>query len=230
MHAVILAAGEGSRMGSHIETVPKAFMDLGGRTLYDRQRAALDPHVDQVTVVLGYAYENVVDEVGDAGTVVLEDWDDYENAESLRRALVEIDDDVLVLNGDVVVSGAIVGKLVEHHGRSPRGRSAVACIPGVQEEETAIRCDERGVVTDYGMIPGHRHAGMGVVDRAHVDAAERHLRRNRTQWYPVAYTAVETEVVAIPPNHHIEINRPRDKAAAKSRLPLRSTGELDLRT
>ncbi|PSP83350.1 sugar nucleotidyltransferase [Halobacteriales archaeon QS_1_68_17] len=230
MHAVILAAGEGSRMGPHTADVPKAFMDLAGRTLYDRQRAAIDPHVDTVTVVLGYRAAAVVDEVGDARPVVFDDWADYENAESLRRGLAGVDDDVLVVNGDVLVTGSAVARLVGRHEGFPAGRSAVASIPGVQEGATAIRCDDDGIVVDYGMIHGHRHAGLGIVDRDYLDAAREWLGRNRTEWYPGLYTTVETGMVAIPPDHHVEINRPRDKVAALSKLPLGTTEGLDLHT
>jgi choline kinase len=169
---VILAAGEGSRMGVHTEDRPKAFMDLGGRTLYARQRAVLDEYVDDVTVVLGYAADNVRDEVGAADVVVVEDWDEYDNAESLRRALQVVDDDVLVLNGDVIVTEQALEALLGAFARAPNGRSVVGCIRGDQEESTAIRCDEAGVVTDYGMIRGYQHAGVGVVDRSTVDPVE----------------------------------------------------------
>ena len=230
MHAVILAAGEGSRMGLHTGDVPKAFMDIGDRTLYDRQRAALEEHVDDVTVVLGYAYENVVDRVESANVVVLEDWAEYDNGESLRRALERIDDDVLVLNGDVIVTEPTVERLTEYHAARRGKRSVVACISGYQEESTAIRCDDRGLVTDYGMIRGHRHAGLGIVDRSHVALAERYLRRHRTDWYPVIYPYLRTDVFAIPASNHIEINRPRDVLIAKRKLPLGTTGEADAQT
>lgn len=229
MHAVILAAGEGSRLGPHAEDVPKSFIDVGGETLYERQRAALAGHVDAVTVVLGYAAERVEDEVGDAQTLVLEDWDDYENAESLRRALQPLDDDVLVLNGDIVVSESVVTTLLEQHARSV-GQSVVACIPGYQTDSTAIRCDQSGRVTDYGMIPGHRHAGLGIVDRTHLDSTRRYLGAHRDEWYPGLYTAVATRMVPIPDDHHIEINYPRDLQAARRKLALASPDGLDLRT
>lgn len=230
MHAVILAAGEGSRMGPETTDVPKAFIDLGGRTLYARQRAVLDDHVEAVTVVLGYAAENVLDELGSADAIVVEDWHDYDNAESLRRALATVDDDVLVVNGDVVVSESAVERLVARHASSPPGRNAVACIPGHQKGSTAIRCDDRGIVTDYGMIRGNRHAGLGVVDHARVDAAEQFLRDHREEWYPVVYPEFETEMVAIPAAQQFEINRPRDKLAAVQKLPLVTSGEADART
>jgi choline kinase len=229
MHAVILAAGEGSRLAPYADDVPKAFMDLAGRTLYDRQRAALAGHVDAVTVVLGYAHERVVDGVGDARTVVLENWADYENAESLRQGLAGIDDDVLVLNGDVVVTDSAVGRVVDTHaGREDR--SVVAAIRGDQTESTAVRCDPHGIVTEYGLISGHRHAGLGVVDASHLEPARRYLRSHRSDWYPGLYTTVETELVPIPATHHIEINYPEDLVAARRRLPLDGADEVDLQT
>lgn len=229
MHAVILAAGEGSRMGSYNGDVPKAFMDLGGRTLYARQRTVLDDHVDDLTVVLGYAHGRVLDEVEAAAVVVVEDWDEFDNAESLRRALAGIDDDVLVLNGDVVVTEVVVRRLLDRHVAAPAGRNVVACIPGLQAEATAIRCDDHGLVTDYGTIRGHRHAGLGIVDRSTVDDAERFLRQHREEWYPVVYPEFETEAVAIPGDHHVEINRPGDVVAARRALPVVADAEADAR-
>lgn len=230
MRAVILAAGEGSRMGGHTEDRPKAFMDLGGRTLYARQRAVLDEYVDDVTVVLGYAAENVIDEVGAADTVVVEDWDDYDNAESLRRALQVIDDDVLVLNGDVLVTEQALAELLDQYRSAPAGRNVVACIRGHQDESTAIRCDDSGLVTDYGMIEGHKHAGLGIIDRSTVDPAAAYLDNHREEWYPVVYPAFETEAVSIPRSHHVEINRPQDKVRAMRKLPMVTTNEADAET
>jgi len=225
---VILAAGEGSRMGVHTEDRPKAFMDLGGRTLYARQRAVLDEYVDDVTVVLGYAADNVRDEVGGADVVVVEDWDDYDNAESLRRALQVVDDDVLVLNGDVIVTEQALEELLGAFARAPDGRNVVGCIRGDQEESTAIRCDEAGVVTDYGMIRGPQHAGVGVVDRSTVGPAASYLAGHREEWYPVVYPAFATDAVAIPRAHHVEINRPQDKVRAMRKLPMVATSEADV--
>jgi molybdopterin-guanine dinucleotide biosynthesis protein A len=48
MHGIVLAAGEGSRMGEQTVDVPKAFMEIEGQTLYQRQRAALEPYIDEI--------------------------------------------------------------------------------------------------------------------------------------------------------------------------------------
>ena len=216
---MILAAGEGSRLGRVGEDVPKAFLEIDGRTLYDRQRSAVDAHADDVTVVLGYRHEEVLDDVGSARTVIVDNWRDYDNAESLRRALAVVDDDVLVLNGDTVIAGQTVDRVVRQHQEGIES-SVVAGLPSIQSKHTALQRDENGTVTDYGMIEGHRHAGLGIIDHSDIDAVAAHLRRNRQEWYPVAYPEIEATLVTIPPAHHIEINRPRDKVRARRQLPL----------
>lgn len=222
MHAVILAAGCGSRMGDETDSVPKAFLEIDDRSLYDRQRAALEERVDDITVVLGYAHESVEDRLDSANAVVFERWDDYENAESLRLALSDIDDDVLVLNGDIIVTPDAVDQLVDRFEEFDGEFNVVGCLPGIQDEHTAIRCDDDGTVVDYGMIPGYRHAGMGIISRHHREEAIDLLADNREEWYPLVYPATPTKRVVISPSRHIEINRPTDLAAARDRLPLGS--------
>ena len=219
MHGVILAAGEGSRMGEQTADVPKAFMEVAGHTLYTRQREALEPYVEAVTVVLGYRHETVLDRFGPSRKVIVDSWDEYDNAESLYRALECLDgDDVLVLNGDVVVTPRAVERVCEEHRTT--GENVVAYLPGVQDEHTAIRLDDDGRVIAYGKLPGHRHAGLGIVDSDCADAAAAHLRNNRSEWYPSVYQVLPTRGVAIAPADHLEINRPRDHRVAKERLPL----------
>lgn len=226
MHAVILAAGDGGRMGDYTDKVPKAFLDVGEKTLYERQRDAVDQHVDDVTIVLGYEYEHVLDRVGDANTVIFEEWDEYDNAESLRRATVGVDDDVIVMNGDVIVPETIVDRLTD---RFESDQSLVCCLPGVQSEHTAIRCDEDGRVTEYGMIPGYRHAGLGIIARNHLPTARRVLEDHCRDWYPHLYPRIETRRIVIPESRHIEINRPHHLMEARERLPLDSRSNVGFR-
>jgi len=219
MHGVVLAAGEGSRMGEQTADVPKAFMEVAGRTLYTRQREALEPYVDAVTVVLGYRHETVLERFGPSRKVIVDAWEEYDNAESLYRALECLDgDDVLVLNGDVVVTPRAVEQVCEEHRAT--GENVVAYLPGGQNEHTAVRLDDDGNVTAYGELSGHRHAGLGVIDNDYAGAAAIHLRNNRSEWYPSVYQVLPTRGVAIAPEDHLEINRPRDYRVARERLPL----------
>jgi choline kinase len=55
---LVLAAGRGQRMGSHTENSPKCMVTLDGRTLFDRQLAAMNAAgLQEVGVVTGYQKE-----------------------------------------------------------------------------------------------------------------------------------------------------------------------------
>lgn len=218
MRGVILAAGKGRRMGAHTADVPKAFVEFDGRTLYDRQRALLEPHVDGTSVVLGYRHEDVMDRFALEDPIVFEEWDRYENAASLRLALTRIDDDVLVVNGDVLVDAREMGRLTGTFEAFDGAYNLVGCIPGLQEENTAVRWDESGLVTAYGLIRGHEHAGMGIVSRTHREAAIRILGDRSNDWYPHVYPATPTRPLLIPADRHVEINRPADLDRARAWL------------
>lgn len=202
-------------MGHHTDDVPKAFLEFDGRTLYDRQRALLEPRVDGTTVVLGYRHETVLDRFAPDDPLVLEEWNRHENAASLLLALRRIDDDLLVLNGDVLVDKREVGRLIERFGSLAGRFNLVGCIPGLQNSETAIRWDESGSVTAYGLIEGHRHAGVGIVSRSHRAGAIRVLRKRLDDWYPYVYTLTPSRRLLIPASHHVEINRPADLERAR---------------
>ncbi|MEJ7709174.1 MAG: NTP transferase domain-containing protein [Pyrinomonadaceae bacterium] len=60
MRAIILAAGRGARLNGIIGTDPKCMLRVGGLTLLERQIQELKSlDVDDVTVVVGYAAEQV---------------------------------------------------------------------------------------------------------------------------------------------------------------------------
>ncbi|SEW26736.1 NTP transferase domain-containing protein [Natrinema salifodinae] len=215
MRGVILAAGRGRRMGRYTDDVPKAFLEFDGRTLYDRQRALLDPHVDGTSVVLGYRHETVLDRFDPEDPIVLETWDRHENAASLLLALRRIDDDVVILNGDVLVDEREVGRLTDQFDALEGRLNLVGCLPGIQNRETAIRWDDSGRVTDYGLIEGNQHAGFGIVSRDHRAAAIRILRERLHDWYPCVYPRTPTRPMLLPDGRHVEINRPADLERAR---------------
>lgn len=55
MKAILLAAGFGSRLGSHTQSRPKSLLDMGGRTLIERNLASLQQAgVEEAYVVTGH--------------------------------------------------------------------------------------------------------------------------------------------------------------------------------
>lgn len=197
-------------MRPYTDDVPKAFLEFDGRTLYDRQRDLLEPYVDGTCVVLGYRHETVLERYDPVDPIVLEGWDRYENAASLLLALERIDDDLLVMNGDVLLDERVLGRLSGQFGALGGRLNLVGCVPGLQSTETAIRWDETGRVSAYGLIEGHQHAGFGVVSREHRTAAMRILRERLEDWYPCVYPRTPTRPLLIPAERHVELNRPTD--------------------
>ena len=66
MHAIILAAGQGKRLAEFLpEGMPKCLLEVGGRSLLSRQLEVLyQQGVRQVTLVVGYAADAIIEHVG----------------------------------------------------------------------------------------------------------------------------------------------------------------------
>jgi len=205
-------------MGHYTEDVPKAFIEVEGRTLYDRQRALLQQYADRTSVVLGYRHDVVLDRYDPDDPIVFQEWEQYENAASLLLVLRRIDDDLLILNGDVLVDEREIERFTEHFAALDGQYNLVGCLPGMQDTETSIRWDDSGVVTAYGLIEGHQHAGLGIVSRAHRMAAIQVLRERLDDWYPCVYPRTPTKRRLIPSERHIEVNRPSDLERAQAWL------------
>lgn len=60
MHAVILAAGRGSRMGSFTSTQPKPLLKIAGKSLIERCIESLPNAISRCTVVVGYEGEQII--------------------------------------------------------------------------------------------------------------------------------------------------------------------------
>ena len=101
---VILAAGMGSRLG---RSLPKPLTELAdGRTIMQQQmdniRYAFGTSA-QVTVVVGYKLEHIIDAFPQASFVYNEQYDQTNTSKSLMRALqASAPGGVLWMNGDVV--------------------------------------------------------------------------------------------------------------------------------
>ncbi len=106
MRAVVLAAGRGSRMGPHTADRPKCLVKLRGRTLLDRQVAALRAAgAAEVAVVAGWRAELF----DDSGLTVFRNdrWADTTMVASLAAARPWLrSGPVLVGYGDIVYSAA----------------------------------------------------------------------------------------------------------------------------
>ena len=60
MKAIILSAGQGSRLGHLVDNGPKCLIDFNGRTLLDRQLDTLAANgIEEVVVVTGFRDDTI---------------------------------------------------------------------------------------------------------------------------------------------------------------------------
>ena len=115
MKAIVLAAGLGSRLQHLTVDRPKSLLEIGGRSLIDRQ---LDTFrglgIDDITIVTGHQAERL-----HRPGVKTRHNDDYRNNNillSLMYAADQLDDDVIVSYSDIVYGRDVVERLLEADG------------------------------------------------------------------------------------------------------------------
>jgi L-glutamine-phosphate cytidylyltransferase len=119
MKAIILSAGQGSRLGHLTDDKPKCLIDFGGRTLLDRQLDALHANgVTEVVVVTGFRDDQIERALSrrvggpKVRTVYNPFYQVADNLGSLFVAREELSGDCLVWNGDTLVSEALMGRVL----------------------------------------------------------------------------------------------------------------------
>ena len=120
--AIILSAGQGSRLGHLTDHKPKCLIEFEGRTLLDRQLDTLAANgVEEAVVVTGFRdgeIEKALKRRREAGegpavrTVFNPFFKVADNTGSLYMARAELAGDTLVWNGDTMVSNALMARVV----------------------------------------------------------------------------------------------------------------------
>jgi choline kinase len=119
MKAIILSAGQGSRLGHLVDDRPKCLIEFNGRSLLDRQLDTLAANgVQEAVVVTGFHDELVNQAIArrSGGPAVRTVYNPFykvaDNTGSLYMAREELSGDCLVWNGDTLVSGQLMEKVV----------------------------------------------------------------------------------------------------------------------
>jgi choline kinase len=149
--AIILSAGQGSRLGHLTDDRPKCLIEFNGRTLLDRQLDALAANgVEEAVVVTGFRDDQIeaaLKRRGDAGPRVRTVYNPFykvaDNLGSLFVAREEIAGDVLVWNGDTLVSEALMARVV---GNCDQDGICVTIDrkDGYDEDDMKVVVDEAG--------------------------------------------------------------------------------------
>ncbi len=124
MKAIILSAGQGSRLGNVTHDRPKCLIEFAGQSLLDRQLDTLAANnVDEVVVVTGFRDDQIEAALArrHGGPRVRTIFNPFykvaDNLGSLFVAREELAGDVLVWNGDTLVSDTLMRRVVANRGQ-----------------------------------------------------------------------------------------------------------------
>ena len=119
MKAIILSAGQGSRLGHLVDNRPKCLIDFNGRSLLDRQLDALAANgVSEAVVVTGFHDDLVEAAIArrsgapSVRTIYNPFYKVADNLGSLYIARHELSGDCLVWNGDTLVSDVLMARVL----------------------------------------------------------------------------------------------------------------------
>jgi choline kinase len=183
---VILAAGMGSRLG---RSLPKPLTELAdGRTImqqqFDNIRFAFGANA-QVTIVVGYKLEHIIESFPEASFVYNEQYDQTNTSKSLMRALqASAPGGVLWMNGDVVFDPMALERAATLVAREQSFVSVNTAK--VSDEEVKYTTTAEGYIKELSktVVGGHGEAvGINYVSRDDKAALLRQLKRVGDQDY-----------------------------------------------
>lgn len=134
MHVVILAAGQGQRLGKE-DPKPLTLIDKN-QSILGRQLKLLEKHLSphQVRLVVGYKKEKIHSQLPGILTVESQDYQRQNTAKSLLLGIEGLDDDIVWLNGDVVFHPTVLKAIFSE------SRSAMVVDKGPVGEEEVKYC------------------------------------------------------------------------------------------
>jgi choline kinase len=148
MKAIILAAGRGTRMSEITKDKPKCLIEIGQKSILERQIEILsDNSIEKTYVVIGYKAEDIRKIIGNIHNVEIIENKDYATTDNIYSLYLARDrlkeEEFILLNGDTVFGENIIKMLTEREGKN------VAPIDSqyYDLEELKIR-EKNGIITE----------------------------------------------------------------------------------
>lgn len=112
MKAIILAAGQGTRLKKYTENLPKGMLMFDGKTIIERQIEIYNRcGIDKIIVVRGFAADKIT--YNGVSYYTNRDYANTNMVESLLAAKTEFDDDVIVSYSDILFEERLLKKMME---------------------------------------------------------------------------------------------------------------------
>lgn len=107
MKAIILAAGQGTRLKKYTENLPKGMLSFAGKTIIERQIEIYRRNgIQDIIIVRGYEADKITYE--DVKYYTNAEYNSTNMVESLLTARSELDDDTIVSYSDILFSDAML--------------------------------------------------------------------------------------------------------------------------
>ena len=155
MKAIILSAGQGSRLGHLTDDRPKCLIEFGGRSLLDWQLDTLAANgIEEVVVVTGFRDDQIEASLArrTGGPTVRTRFNPFykvaDNLGSLYMVRDELAGDCLVWNGDTLVSKALMARVVTNDTQG-------ICVtidrkPAYDDDDMKVIADDAGRLRAIG--------------------------------------------------------------------------------
>jgi len=151
MKALILAAGEGTRMRPLTSSMPKPLLPVAGRPFLEHTIMALkEAGTDDITILLGWQQSHVVRHFGDGSALgVSIDYLKQERrsgtAHAISMAAGKFRETFICLNGDVHVTPGMISGLKELHAKTEQNVMSLAEVPNPENFGIIVLQGERVV-------------------------------------------------------------------------------------
>ncbi|MFA9426209.1 nucleotidyltransferase family protein [Natronorubrum sp. A-ect3] len=171
MHALVFAAGRGTRLRPYTDATPKPLLEIDGNPLLERTlNTVVDAGVEAIVIVVGYRADEIIDAIGTAVDDVPVRYAVQNDQRGLAHAVCTafedgygvtdptalsdthrdaVPDDVVTVNGDNVFdSDCTLSRLIDRHHEPGVDGTLLLDRVARNEAETAARCvlDDDGTV------------------------------------------------------------------------------------
>jgi glucose-1-phosphate thymidylyltransferase len=164
MKAVILAAGEGSRLRPITTTRPKVMIPVGNRPILEYVVSALrDSGIIDLIMVVGYKREKIMDYFGDGhqmgvNITYVEQYQQLGTAHALKQVSHMINDYFLVVNGDTIIDPSAIREVIKYQV----GDAAMLTVNIEGAQKYGVVKEQNGLVKNIQEKPKEESAGNTV--------------------------------------------------------------------
>jgi choline kinase len=148
MKAVILCAGRGIRLLPYTQEIPKCLLKFSTKSILEHAIENFkEVGIEQILLVTGFREERIKELIKERGYshisyVTNNDYFQTNTAFSLNLALKHMDDDFILINGDVIFDRTILTDLLDHPKKN--------CV--VVDKSIDLNEEEVKVITQNGII------------------------------------------------------------------------------